>query len=278
MWFDGIRQPNTQYVLSLSYGKDSMACIHVIKDVLNWPLDRIVTADIWATKTIPADPPNVVEFKGRADEIIRSRYGIEVEHYTTNRAEGITGYRVSYEECFYRVMSSGKFAGRIKGFPMVKGNWCTKLKLNALEQIAKATSGGIQYLGIAADEPKRIARHIDRTGIKLPLVEAGWDEDMCGLWCKYSGLLSPVYESGTRGGCWFCHNQGVEQLRYLRKMYPEYWQLLMKWDNDSPVKFHADGHTVHDFDRRFSLEEEGLIHSDEKFRWSMLENQQLRLF
>ena len=29
MWFDGIRQPNTQYVLSLSYGKDSTVFIGV---------------------------------------------------------------------------------------------------------------------------------------------------------------------------------------------------------------------------------------------------------
>lgn len=44
----------------------------------------------------------------------------------------------------------------------------------------------------------------------------------------------------------------------------------MKWDLDSPVSFKADGHTVHDFDRRFQLEDEGLIMPDDRFRWSML--------
>lgn len=81
MWFDGIRQPNTQYVLSLSYGKDSMACIHVIKDVLNWPLDRIVTADVWATETIPASLPPMEDFKQKADKTILEKYGIQVEHF-----------------------------------------------------------------------------------------------------------------------------------------------------------------------------------------------------
>ena len=57
----------------------------------------------------------------------------------------------------------------------------------------------------------------------------------------------------------------------MRKNYPEYWELLLKWDNDSPVSFKADGHTVHDFDKRFALEDEGLIRKDETFRWSMLE-------
>lgn len=264
--------PTEEYVLSLSYGKDSMACIHVILDILHWPLDRIVTADLWATPTIPADPPNMVEFKAYADEAIKREYGITVEHYTTKYAEGITGNHVSYEECFYRTMTSGKFVGRIKGFPMVKGNWCTKLKLNALKQIGEATAGCTQYLGIAADEPIRIARHIDRPGIKLPLVEAGWEEDMCGLWCKYSGLLSPVYETGDRGGCWFCHNQGVDQMRKLRQMCPDLWKLLMQWDSDSPVSFKPDGHTVHDFDRRFALEDAGiLLPGDKTFKWSMLD-------
>lgn len=64
-----IEKQNTQYVLSLSYGKDSMACLGAIKH-LGWPLDRIVTADLWATPTIPADPPAMVEFKVCADEMI----------------------------------------------------------------------------------------------------------------------------------------------------------------------------------------------------------------
>ena len=130
----------------------------------------------------------------------------------------------------------------------------------------------VQYLGIAADEPLRIARHINRPGIILPLVEIGWEEDYCGLWCQYNDLLSPIYTDSARGGCWFCHNQSVEQLRLLRRNYPELWALLLKWDNDSPVSFKPDGHTVHDFDRRFQLEDEGfLLPNDSKFRWAMLD-------
>lgn len=59
----------------------------------------------------------------------------------------------------------------------------------------------------------------------------------------------------------------------LRKNHPELWALLMKWDLDSPVPFHADGHTVHDFDRRFSLEDRGKVPADRRFRWSMLNRQ-----
>ena len=111
----------------------------------------------------------------------------------------------------------------------------------------------------------------------LPLVDIGWDEAYCRKWCEENDLLSPIYTTATRGGCWFCHNQGVNQLRLLRKNYPDLWQLLLKWDADSPVTFHADGHTVHDFDKRFALEDEGCDLS--KFRWSMLdEGAQYTLF
>lgn len=73
------REPNTQYVLSLSYGKDSIACLGAIEK-LGLPLDRIVHAEVWATHDIPADLPPMVEFKAKADEWIFDHYGIRVEH------------------------------------------------------------------------------------------------------------------------------------------------------------------------------------------------------
>ena len=130
----------------------------------------------------------------------------------------------------------------------------------------------VHYIGIAVDEPLRIAKHIDKKDKVLPLVQIGWDEDLCGLEATYMDMLAPTYTTSMRDGCWFCHNQGVAQLRNLRKNYPDLWEKLMKLDIDSPVTFHADGHTVHDFDERFRLEDEGLIDPQERFRWSMIED------
>lgn len=81
------RQPNTEYILSLSYGKDSIACLEAIKR-LGYPLDRIVHAEIWATDTISADLPPMLEFKAYADRIIKERYGYEVEHICAVRGGG----------------------------------------------------------------------------------------------------------------------------------------------------------------------------------------------
>ena len=138
-----------------------------------------------------------------------------------------------------------------------------------MRAIAKCKVQGIEYIGIANDEPKRFKVLTDT---KLsPLRAIGWDEDLCGLWCQYNDLLSPTYCDSCRDGCWFCHNQGVEQLRLLRKKYPQYWELMLKWDKDSPVSFKPDGRTVHDFERRFQAEDEGLIFPDKHFRWDMLD-------
>ena len=254
-WINAIGKDGT---LCISYGKDSLACLRAI-ELLGWKLKRIVHAEVWATDTIPADLPPMVEFKKKADKIIKERWGIEVEHF---RAD------VTYEEQFYRVRFNKRINGnQIYGFPIVRGAWCnSKLKMAA---IAKCKLKGVEYVGIANDEPKRFKILNDN---KLsPLRAIGWDEDLCGLWCQYSDLLSPTYCDSCRDGCWFCHNQGVEQLRSLRRKYPHLWELLLKWDKDSPVTFKADGHTVHDYDERFALEDEGLILPNQPFRWEMLQ-------
>ncbi len=254
---------DTQHILSLSYGKDSLACLGAIEK-LGLPLDRIVTVEVWATDTIPADLPPMMDFKAKADGIIKERWGITVEHIRDAS---------TYERIFYRTKSAKAKhrLGLIYGWPFTVGAWCnSKLKIRALRQISK---DAMQYLGIAADEPKRIARH-SKPGTILPLVEVGWTEADCRKWCEENDLLSPIYTTATRGGCWFCHNQPIDQLRLLRRNYPDYWALLLKWDKDSPVTFHSDGHTVRDFEQRFALEDEGFLSADDKiFRWSMLDRE-----
>lgn len=92
-----------EHILSLSYGKDSIACLGAIEH-LGWPLDRIVHAEVWATDTIPADLPEMVEFKKNADAIIKDRCGIEVEHIRS---------KVSYEEQFYKSRYNKKKRDRL---------------------------------------------------------------------------------------------------------------------------------------------------------------------
>lgn len=100
-----------EHILSLSYGKDSLACLGAIKQ-LGWPLDRIVHAEVMATDTIPADLPPMMEFKMKADEIIKKRYGIKVEHVHGKTAESI----------IYHRRTKGNRIGQIAGWPMTSSS------------------------------------------------------------------------------------------------------------------------------------------------------------
>lgn len=130
-----------EHVLSLSYGKDSLACLGAIAE-LGWPLDRIVHAEVWATDTIPADLPPMVEFKAKADAIIKERWGIEVEHLCATR----DGEKLTYEKLFYHVPKRKKGGqiedGSAAGFPYQKGAWCNdRLKTNPIDAIAERRLG-----------------------------------------------------------------------------------------------------------------------------------------
>lgn len=190
---------------------------------------------------------------------------VPVRPQTVNRA----GRRVSL---FKGEAGAKSSKSTISGFPVSvnrKGQWCQKLKTRFLD--GPSPRGGkniVEYIGIAADEPARFGQLNERK--RAPLVEFGIEEGLCGLYCQYEGILAPTYETGCRDGCWMCHNQGVNQLRLLRRDYPELWALLLKWDTDSPVNFRPDGHTVHDFDRRFELEDMGLVPKDRRFKWEMV--------
>ena len=178
---------------------------------------------------------------------------------------------------YYKNTEKSTRCGEIYGWPFQRGPFCnSRLKRTPLSSLNKPDI--TQYIGIAADEPNRFHNLTDRK--RSPLVEHDITEAEARKICEELDLLSPIYTQSARGGCWFCHNQPVNQLRLLRKQYPEYWALMLQWDKDSPVTFKADGHTVHDFDKRFRLEDEGFISADDKvFGWDML-NQELnyRLF
>lgn len=236
---------------------------------LGYPLDGVIHAELWATDTIPAELPEMVNFKSKADAFIRDHYGLSVRHV---HALDKDGAKLTFEKYFYKVprgkraAKNERFSGCIYGFPFTKGGWCLReLKLGAMKRVVKEAC----YIGIAADEHERIT-NTQNINQLLPLVDAGWSEADCMSWCEENGLVSPIYKTSVRGGCWFCPKQSLGDLRNLYNNHPELWQLLMKWDKDSPVTFRANGLTVHDFDRRFGMENRGIIPQDRTFRWWMV--------
>ena len=256
-----------KHIASLSYGKDSLAMLEAIH-CLGYPLDEIVHVEIWATDTISANLPPVVEFKRHADKIIKERYGLDVQHVCARYPDGS---KVTFEREFYKIperRNKKKYDGLILGWPMVMGRWC--LRALKLEALPKPGPDVVQYVGIAADETKRIG-NTHNSKRSLPLVDIGWTEADAMAWCREHDLVSPAYASGNRDGCFFCPMQGLDSLRNLRRKYPDLWSLMLKWDIDSPITFGSDGRTLHDYDKRFELEDMGLIDRSRTFRWKSLD-------
>ena len=129
--YDTLYDENTICVACISYGKDSLAMLRAIK-LLGLPLHRIVHTEVWATQNIPADLPPMVEFKKKADKIIKELYGIDVEHIcatkNSSQISNVERERESYESMLYRKLDRGNHIGNIKGFPSLKGQWCRHLK------------------------------------------------------------------------------------------------------------------------------------------------------
>lgn len=138
--------------------------------------------------------------------------------------------------------------------------------MQPIEEYQRA-GGQYWYVGYALDEKKaeRQEKIQNCTDPNLyPLVKAKYTEMMCREWCTNNDLLNPTYTSSLRDGCWFCHNQGLDQLRKLRKQYPELWERLLYLDNFSHISFKPNGVTVHDLEHRFYWESQQM----DLFAWA----------
>ena len=101
---------STQYIARISYGKDSLKMLDVIKS-RGLPLDRITTTEVWATDTIPANFPEMMAFKERMDQKIWDMYRIEVEHLCARNPDGS---KKTYEQMFYHVPVRRSQSGQVE--------------------------------------------------------------------------------------------------------------------------------------------------------------------
>lgn len=234
-------------IASCSFGKDSLASI-ILAEKHGIHVDGAVYCRIMFNDEISAEFPQHEEFiYGTAIPLLESRYGIKTKIVQAN---------VSYCDVFYRIFTRGKFVGRIYGFPMRCGSWCnSELKVTPINSWKREIGDFTSIVGIACDELKRINRKTEKNNI-LPLVDYGITESEAFSICKNEGLLSPAYDTGrSRLGCWFCHNQRISELKYLRKNYPNLWDELILLDELSPVTFRP-GITLHQLENRFYWEDQ----------------------
>ena len=108
----------------------------------------------------------------------------------------------------------------------------------------------VQYVGIAHDEKKRLAR-LKNNQISL-LDKYGYTEDMAREKCLEYGLLSPIYGGGNRNGCWFCPNVKIKDLAKFKIAHPCLWEelkILSRTPNLTSYGFKY-GKTVQEIDER----------------------------
>lgn len=187
-----------KYVLSLSFGKDSLALlIEVIRRKL--PLDYVIFCDIKFSDKIGGEHPLMAEWIPKAEQILKDKFGIDVIHLTAKK---------NFIEQFYTVKNKGRHIGDRYGFPYTIGAWCNgRLKLdpinNFIKKIIKQNGAVTEYVGIASDEPKRLERYkkLETKNHKyITLADLGITELQAMDICGQNDLLSPKYQKSFRGG------------------------------------------------------------------------------
>ena len=143
------------------------------------------------------------------------------------------------------------------GWPRMWSRWCTRvLKQEPTQRYLKSVGDYIQYIGIAADEPKRHV-NIPKNTVH-PLYDWGVTEKMALQYCyEHDFDWGGLYKQFKRVSCWCCPLQGINELRNLRKHYPELWQKLIAMDAMRKYKF-SPRFSVKDLELRFAIEERQL--------------------
>ena len=130
-------------------------------------------------------------------------------------------------------------------------------KMNPMHRFFKENNlqDSVQYVGIAKDEPERLARLDGVQKVSL-LAKYGYTEEMAAELCKKYGLYSPVYEYSTRNGCWFCPNCRNSEFAEFKRRHPELWQMLLDLGKTENLVYYGFkyGKTIEEVDREISMQ------------------------
>lgn len=112
----------------------------------------------------------------------------------------------------------------------------------------------IEFVGIAADEIKRLEKNKSKNNLRYPLAEWGITEQEALQYCYSKGFdWNGLYKKFNRVSCWCCPLQSLKELRVLYKDFPELWKILKEWDSKTRRKFRAD-YSVKELEEKFKKE------------------------
>lgn len=212
-----------KYIASCSFGEDSIATILLALEH-GEPLDEAVFVEVMFdhARNISGEIPEHIDWIYSTAIPMLEAMGVRTSVLRSER---------DYVWYFNYTVTRGKRAGKYYGFPL--GGKCLinrDCKINPIRRYLRGLGEEVtQYIGIAADEPKRLARLQSGNGkpCKVSLLaKYGYTEVMARELCERLGLLSPIYKTETRGGCWFCPNARISSFCRLRREHPDLWAEL----------------------------------------------------
>ena len=176
------------HIASCSFGKDSIATILLALEN-NEPLDRVVFAEVMFDheRGISGEVPEHIEWVYNTAIPELERMGIMVDVVRSTR---------DYKSLCHKVLKSGKNKGKCYGVQNSKPCYANSdLKIAPIRSYLRRLNkvyDVIQYVGIAADEPKRLSRLEGTNKVSL-LHKYGYTEAMAKEKCREYNLLSPQY-------------------------------------------------------------------------------------
>ena len=241
------------HIASVSFGKDSLAMLLLILDDIdrgghNYPLDEVIFFD-WGMEfqAIYANRDKIKPML--ADRNIK----FTELHYDSS---------FIYNFCEREVH---KKDGSIQyGYSWCGGRtrWGTDRKNATIKKYYKTLPDKdiIEYVGIAADEIKRIPRALEKGQI-LPLVDAGMTEEDALLFCRkrrfnWQENDIDLYDIMDRVSCWCCKNNNLRELKNMFLYLPDYWERLKSLQEKTsfPYKDYKDARTVSELEEKFRKE------------------------
>lgn len=214
-------------ILFCSGGKDSVASLIIAKEH-GEPLDAAVFVEVMFDEETSGENPEHIGFvMDKLKPYVEKEIGVPFIVFRSKK---------TYIDCFEHIIIRGKGEGKTAGFPIpgmcVINRDC---KMSAIREFRKENNIETEYVGIAIDEPERLARLEGKNKISL-LAKYGYTEAMARELCIKYDLLSPVYKICKRNGCWFCMNCKDTEFVWLIKNHPELFDKLIALERKYPCR------------------------------------------
>lgn len=212
-----------RYIAMCSNGKDSLAMVLLLLEK-ELPFDEVVFYDTG------------MEFKAIYNNWQKLSKLLNNKNIKTTTLKP----PIPFEEKAFNIVVNERGGGTHHGYSWCGGRcrWGTTDKLRIMDKYCESEPTTC-YIGIAADETKRIAKE-RKLYKKLPLVEWNMTEKDCLNYCRENGWSwredgVDLYDVLDRVSCWCCRNKNKKELRNIYKYLPKYWNKLKDFQTKTSI-------------------------------------------